>query len=298
MLIYSGTKSDFMIDTENDCLETKLYENIKEKMNRSTGLSELNAWRNSLKEMYITLNDSDIPRDAGVAIEYNIPQTSKRIDFLISGYGKNGKGNVVIIELKQWEKLNAIDGQDAIVETYTGGANRRVVHPCYQAWSYAALIRDYNEYVQDYEIGLYPCAYLHNYPRKENDPLDKEQYQDVMQETPAFTYGQRESLREFIKKQIVTGDQEDTLLKIEHGKIKPSKQLQDALANMLKGNQEFIMLDEQKVVYESILDYSCRCQRDGKKRTIIVEGGPGTGKTVVAINLLAELTNCCGQAFL
>lgn len=145
MLIYAGTKSDLMIDTENDCLETKLYENIKLKMNRTTGLSELNAWRNSLKEMYITLNDSDIPKDAGVAIEYNIPQTSKRVDFLISGYGLNGKGNVVIVELKQWEKLNAIDGQDAIVETYTGGANRRVVHPCYQAWSYAALIRDYQE---------------------------------------------------------------------------------------------------------------------------------------------------------
>ena len=137
MLIYAGTKSDFMIDTENDRLETKLYENIKLKMNRTTGLSELNAWRNSLKEMYITLNDSDIPKDAGVAIEYNIPQTSKRVDFLISGYGLDGKGNVVIVELKQWEKLTAIDGQDAIVETYTGGANRRVVHPCYQAWSYA-----------------------------------------------------------------------------------------------------------------------------------------------------------------
>lgn len=291
MLIYAGTKSDFMIDTENDRLETKLYENIKLKMNRTTGLSELNAWRNSLKEMYITLNDSDIPKDAGVAIEYNIPQTSKRVDFLISGYGLNGKGNVVIVELKQWEKLTAIDGQDAIVETYTGGANRRVVHPCYQAWSYAALIRDYNEYVQDNEISLHPCAYLHNYPRIENDPLDKEQYQDIMEETPAFTYGQREALRTFIKKQIVTGDKEDTLLKIEHGKIKPSKQLQDALLNMLKGNQEFVMLDEQKVVYESILDYSCQCQKDGKKRTIIVEGGPGTGKTVIAINLLAELTN-------
>ena len=127
-------------DIEHDSLETKLYENIKLKMNRTTGLSELNAWRNSLKEMYITLNDSDIPEDAGVAIEYNIPQTSKRVDFLISGYGWNGKGNVVIVELKQWEKLASIDGQDAIVETYTGGANRRVVHPCYQAWSYAALI--------------------------------------------------------------------------------------------------------------------------------------------------------------
>ena len=138
---------------------------------------------------------------------------------------------------------------------------------------------------------VFSDAYLHNYPRIENDPLDKEQYQDIMEETPAFTYGQREALRTFIKKQIVTGDKEDTLLKIEHGKIKPSKQLQDALVNMLKGNQEFVMLDEQKVVYESILEYSCQCQKDGKKRTIIVEGGPGTGKTVIAINLLTELTN-------
>ena len=199
MLIYNGLKADFMVDTENDVLETKLYNAIKNKMNRTTGLSELNSWRNSLKEMYITLNDSNIPSDVGVAIEYNIPQTSKRVDFLISGYDKNNKGNVIIIELKQWEKLQAIEGQDAIVETYTGGANRRVVHPSYQAWSYAALIKDYNEYVQDAEIELHPCAYLHNYPRVGNDPLDAKQYEAILADAPAFTYGQREALRRFIK---------------------------------------------------------------------------------------------------
>ncbi len=290
MLIYNGLKSDFMSDTENDVLETKLYDAIKNKMNRSTGLSELNSWRNSLKEMYITLNDSNIPSDVGVAIEYNIPQTSKRVDFLISGYGKDNKGNVIIVELKQWEKLQAIEGQEAIVETFIGGANRRVVHPSYQAWSYAALIKDYNEYVQDADIELHPCAYLHNYPRVENDPLDAKQYKEVLADAPAFTYGQRDALRNFIKKSIITGDNEDTLLKIEHGKIRPSKQLQDSISGMLKGNKEFIMLDEQKVVYENILSLSTKCQKDGKKRTIIVEGGPGTGKTVVAINLLAELT--------
>lgn len=290
MLIYNGLKSDFMSDTENDVLETKLYDAIKNKMNRSTGLSELNSWRNSLKEMYIILNDSNIPSDVGIAIEYNIPQTSKRVDFLISGYGKDNKGNVIIVELKQWEKLQAIEGQEAIVETYTGGANRRVVHPSYQAWSYAALIKDYNEYVQDADIELHPCAYLHNYPRVENDPLDAKQYEEVLSDAPAFTYGQRDALRNFIKKSIITGDNEDTLVKIEHGKIRPSKQLQDSISEMLKGNKEFIMLDEQKVVYENILSLSSKCQKDGKKRTIIVEGGPGTGKTVVAINLLAELT--------
>ena len=290
MLIYDGLKSDFMADTENDVLETKLYDTIKQKMNRSTGLSELNSWRNSLKEMYITLNDSAIPSDAGVAIEYNIPQTSKRVDFLISGYDDNNKGNVIIIELKQWEQLQAVEGHEAIVETYTGGANRRVVHPSYQAWSYAALIKDYNQYVQDEDVELHPCAYLHNYPRKDNDPLDAKQYEDVLSDAPAFTYGQRDALRNFIKKNIKTGDGEDTLVKIEHGKIKPSKQLQDSICGMLKGNKEFIMLDEQKVVYETILNLSTKCQKDNKKRTIIVEGGPGTGKTVVAINLLAELT--------
>lgn len=290
MLIYNGLKSDFMSDTENDVLETKLYDAIKNKMNRSTGLSELNSWRNSLKEMYITLNDSNIPSDVGVAIEYNIPQTSKRVDFLISGYGKDNKGNVIIVELKQWEKLQAIEGQEAIVETFTGGANRRVVHPSYQAWSYAALIKDYNEYVQNADIELHPCAYLHNYPRVENDPLDAKQYKEVLADAPVFTYGQRDALRNFIKKSIITGDNEDTLVKIEHGKIRPSKQLQDSISGMLKGNKEFIMLDEQKVVYENILSLSTKCQKDGKKRTIIVEGGPGTGKTVVAINLLAELT--------
>lgn len=290
MLIYNGLKTDFMADTENDVLETKLYDAIKNKMNRSTGLSELNSWRNSLKEMYITLNDSKIPSDVGVAIEYNIPQTSKRVDFLISGYNKDNKGNVVIVELKQWEKLQAVEGQDAIVETYTGGANRRVVHPSYQAWSYAALIKDYNEYVQEAEIELHPCAYLHNYPRTENDPLDAMQYEEILTDAPAFTYGQRELLRKFIKDNITTGDNEDTLVRIEHGKIRPSKQLQDSISSMLKGNKEFIMLDEQKVVYESILSLSMKCQKECQKRTIIVEGGPGTGKTVIAINLLAELT--------
>ena len=290
MLIYSGTKADFMADTDSEQLETKLYNAIKEKMNRTTGLSELNSWRNSLKEMFIVLNDLAIPADAGVAIEYNIPQTSKRIDFLVSGNDTDDTGNVVVIELKQWDKLTAIPGQDAVVETYTGGALRRVVHPCYQAWSYAEMIRDYNSYVQEQLIGLYPCAYLHNYPRQNNDPLDAEQYQELLEDVPAFTMGQRNGLRNYIKQRIKKGDDARVLLQIENGKIRPSKQLQDSLSGMLKGNREFVMLDDQKVVYEEIIAASLQCQKDKCKRTIIVEGGPGTGKTVVAINLLAELT--------
>jgi len=290
MIIYSGTKTNFIDDIDNETLEKKLLDTIKVKMNRTTGAAEINSWRNSLREMYIALNDSEIPSNSGVAIEYNIPQTSKRVDFLVSGYNQEGDGSVVVIELKQWEKLKAIDGEDSIVETYVAGANRRVVHPSYQAWSYASLISDYNSQVQELEVKLHPCAYLHNYLRVENDPLDAQQYSDILNDSPAFTKGQRSQLRKFIKQYIKTGDDSKNLFYIDNGKIKPSKRLQDTISSMLQGNQEFIMLDEQKVVYETILRLSCQCQKDGKKRTIIVEGGPGTGKTVVAINLLVELT--------
>lgn len=291
MLVYSGVKTDFMRDIEDDTLAPKIRQKILEKMGRRTADNEFRSWENSLKNMFIVMSDAQIPDNSGVAIEYNIPQTAKRVDFIISGYDKQGTPSIVIIELKQWETIKAIAGMDALVETFTGGANRRVVHPSYQAWSYAQLIKDYNSTVQDKEIRIRPCAYLHNYARKEKDPIDSAWYDEYQKEAPAFTKGQNAKLREYIKNSIVKGDNQEVLYFVENGKIRPSKSLQDAIGKMLKGNPEFIMIDEQKVVYEEVIRLSELCQKDGKKRTIICQGGPGTGKTVIAVNLLAELTN-------
>lgn len=291
MIVYDGIKEEFLRSVEMDTIAFEIEQNIYEKMNRRTARNEFRAWENSLEYMYKVLNDHEIPRDAGVAIEYNIPQTSKRVDFLISGYDQEAKSNVVIIELKQWDKIDAVEGRGALVETYTGNALRQVVHPSYQAWSYAMLITDYNQAVQDGKIGLFPCAYLHNYRRREKDPLDGPQYESYLEDAPAFTRGQVDQLREFIKKSVVKGDNKELIYAVDNGKIKPSKSLQESIAKMLKGNQEFVMLDEQKVVYEEILYASRRTMEDQKKRVIIVQGGPGTGKSVVAVNLLAQLTN-------
>ena len=290
MIVYDGIKTEFLRSVENDTIAVEIENNIYQKMHRSTAKNEFRSWENSLEYMYKVLNDDAIPGEAGVAIEYNIPQTSKRIDFIISGYDKHDVPNVVIIELKQWDQLKEVVGEDALVETFTGNAERKVVHPSYQAWSYSMLIRDYNKTVQEEGIRLFPCAYLHNYRRKADDPLDAQQYQDYLMEAPAFTRGEAIKLREFIKKCIVVGDKKEILYEIDNGKIRPSKSLQNSIANMLKGNKEFVMIDDQKVVYEQIISISKKCMLDQKKRTIIVQGGPGTGKTVVAINLLAELT--------
>ena len=90
------------------------------------------------------LNDVSIPNNSGIAIEFKIPYTSKRIDFIITGRDKQGRNIAIIVELKQWTEAEIVEGQDGIVRTFTGGAMREVAHPSYQAWSYAAYIEDFN----------------------------------------------------------------------------------------------------------------------------------------------------------
>lgn len=289
MLVYEGIKSEFINDVNLNAIVNKIYDRYKKFFGRTTD-SQLNSWKNSMQYMRGVLDDNAIPDNAGVAIEFNIPTTSKRIDFILSGRDNQNKDSVIIIELKQWETCTAVEGKDGIVSTYTGGGVREVTHPSYQAMSYANLIKDFNETVQIEDIGLYPCAFLHNYDLNITDPINSEQYQEYIKEAPMFGCNDFEKLRHFIKKYITNGDDREILYKIENGKIRPSKRLQDSLVKMLQGNQEFNMIDEQKVIYEDAIRMAIDTMMTNDKNVLIVQGGPGTGKSVLAINLLVELT--------
>jgi DUF2075 family protein len=287
MIVYLETKTRFQDDILSNRIEDKVHDALKGATGKSVGKSELAAWKNSLKEMSIVLADEDIPTDTGVAIEFNIPNTGKRIDFILTGTREDGQRTAVIVELKQWQSAKATK-RDAIVSTFVGGREREVSHPSYQAWSYAVLIEDYNETVRLDPIHLRPCAYLHNCetPSVILDPF----YARHTTAAPAFLRDDALKLREFIKKHVKYGDKGETMYRIRDGKIRPSKGLADHLASLMQGNKEFTMIDDQKVVYETALDLSVMSNAQNKN-VIIVNGGPGTGKTVVAINLLVELTN-------
>lgn len=290
MLVYTGVKEDFMADVDLDLIAEKIQEKYQPFFG-TAHKAEVNSWKNSMQYMYKVLNDDEIPSNSGIAIEFNIPSTSKRVDFIVTGYDENNKEGVIVIELKQWEICKAIMYKDGLVSTFVAGGEREVTHPSYQAMSYANLIRDFNKTVQDEMIDIYPCAYLHNYILTDDDPINNEHYKEYIEEAPLFGRGDVVKLREFIKKYIKEGDNKELLYKIENGKIAPSKRLQDALSGMLQGNKEFLMIDEQKLIYEESLMLAKKSKEDNQKRVLIVEGGPGTGKTVVAMNLLVELTN-------
>jgi len=289
MIVYEATKSEFLQDVFNDELVNNICANYNSKIGKINE-REVRAWDNSMQYMYRILDDKEIPDDAGVAIEFRIPYTSKRVDFLLSGK-KEDKNSIVIVELKQWEKIETVKGKEAIVKTLINRRIRETTHPSYQAWSYAALIEDYNENAQNHDMQFYPCAYLHNYINQgDQDPLTDNIYNYYIEKAPVFKKGEAKRLREFIKRYIQIGDNKENLYKIEKGKIRPSKSLQDSLNTMLKGNQEFVMIDEQKVVYEEALFLAKEAVRTGTEKVLIVEGGPGTGKSVLAINLMVELT--------
>lgn len=291
MIVYEATKQLFVEDVVQDKIEENIDRTFYQKMGYHTSKSEREAWKNSMQYMLKVLIDNNIPGNVGIAIEFKIPNTSKRVDFIITGKDGNLKNTAIIIELKQWTEAEIVNGKDGIVQAFTGHALREVAHPSYQAWSYATTIEDYNETVQQEQIDLHPCAYLHNYVIVTPPTLLSDIYKDYLEKAPAFVKGDVEKLRDFINKYIKYGDDKETLYMIENGKIRPSKSLQDALSNMLKGNQEFVMIDDQKLVYETALQMARNSYRDGKKRVLIVKGGPGTGKSVLAVNLLVKLTN-------
>jgi len=287
MIVYSETKRRFRDDVLSNNIEDVIHDLFKSKLKRSVGPNEVRSWKNSMQYMDRVLEDSEIPADAKVGIEYSLPQSAKRIDFLLSGRNAASQDTVVIVELKQWESLKATN-KDAIVRTVLGGGERETEHPSYQAWTYAALLADYNETVQEEGIGLFPCAYLHNL--RSTQAVRSPFYSEHLKKAPIFARDDALELRSFIKEHVKHGDSSDTLYRIENGRIRPSKSLAEVLLSMLQGNREFLMIDEQKLVYETALDLAAAAQT-GKRRVLIVEGGPGTGKSVVAVNLLVELTN-------
>ena len=290
MIIYESIKSDFMDDVEQGVLINKIFTNFRNKIGK-TSKSEINSWQNSLRCMYMVMNDEEIPYNSGIAIEYKIPTSSKRIDFIITGKDEE-RGTAVVVELKQWSEAEKVEGKDGIVKTALSGGVRETTHPSYQVNSYTSLIRDFNEAVTQNEVALYPCAYLHNYfIQPLYDPLTDDIYKEYIQSAPIFDSQGTKQLRDFIKKHVKYGDNKKTLYAIESGKIKPSKSLQESLLKMINGNEEFVMIDEQKVIYEQARYLAKEACNTGKKKTLIVKGGPGTGKSVLAIQLLVHLTS-------
>ena len=288
MLIYKASRSRFDEDVRSGKIADIIERGFAQNGISHSSESEHRSWRNSLPFMQRVMDDPRFSGDIQIAAEFRIPQTSKRVDFIIAGEDENGGSHLMIVELKQWSSAQRTQRAN-IVKAYTGGEVRDVPHPSYQAYSYARMIEGHNEVVRERGIGLHPCAYLHNSAPAELSQIRCDHYGEVLEAAPVFISGEEEQLRSFILEHVSRPPRGDLISDIEHSAIRPSASLQDAIGQMLRGNECFVMLDEQRLVYETVLRTVEMALNNGRKYTIIIKGGPGTGKSVVAVRLLAEL---------
>src|SRR5665213_881902 len=287
VLAYLATKADFVAQAPD--IEDRIRDAVKRGLGLSVpiGSPEYQSWHNSLgNAMFHVVNSAEIPDDAGVAVEYRINGRRQRIDFIIAGRNHRREKNVVIVELKQWTTVEHSDLRDH-VRTAVGGGMRDQTHPSYQAWSYARQMMDFYEVVQTEGIGVQPCAYIHNCD--DRSVLQANDQDENVAKAPLFMKGEHLKLRQHIVDHIFEGPGVAMLQQVDESRMRPGKQLVQALSSMMKGNDEFALVDEQKLVLETILDIE-RKTLHGEKTTVIVRGGPGTGKSLIAVNGLVRLT--------
>ena len=285
MIIYSGTSVDFQRDVNQNQIANKIEANFIAKIGYSESPNEKRAWRNSMNFMNNAIRNANIPDDCGVLIEYMIPNTSNRVDFILTGEDEKHHQNYVLIELKQWDKAETTDIPQ-LVRTYVGGAFRNVNHPSYQAESYDLMMKSMNEGIYGNNIGGYPCAYLHNYEQQQPEPLLDERYKDLVRQAPVYFQDDYGKLEETFRKNVGKGKGMEILYEIANGKIRPSKKLVECIDSLYQGNDDFVLIDEQNVAYQTILKET---EDLNGKSTIIVKGGPGTGKSVISFKLLKAM---------
>ena len=289
MIIYENTLNDFIDDVIMNTISDKILTMMKQRHLSGGSTSEIHSWNNSLHFMKDVLDTPSIPKDCKVAVEYNIPQTSKRVDFMIVGKDEYDKDHVVIVELKQWARVSKVDNISKHTIKSDLRGDEPTAHPSYQAYSYKTLLLNYCDNLDLLSNQLNPCAYLHNMNESYRTIIEDDIYTDWIEEAPAFLKNDVLKLRNFINQYIKAKSNDGQLLyKIDFGRIKPQKSLQDSLDSMLCGNEEFKMIDDQVVAFDVIMKAIYNAQNDDKKHVVIVSGGPGTGKSVLAINVLAR----------
>ena len=287
MIIFSCLKKEFDLYVKEGIISNKVYDAYKEKLGKKTKLNQIKAWANSLPMMSFILQD--LPDNVGISIEFNIPLTSKRIDFVVSGYNFNQEPILLLFELKQWEVINDVASEDAIIKTIISNKEKTSLHPSYQVMCYAELLLNYNKYIEENHVHVIPIVYLHNYSFQNSDPLLFNKFKKYYTNASIYGCNDKYMLRAIVNHYIKFGDDLKLIEYIDNSEVKPNKKLLDAIDKIIQDKKEYTLLDEQKVIAEAIKWEAKQAFTNNQKSVVIVSGGPGTGKSVLAINLLGEL---------
>lgn len=286
--------SAFLRETARRVKEMTLTETLVEKLasqmhfqiGQFPSLSEKNSWKNSIREiaeLFVECNLEDI----NFLIEYQLPYSSKRIDLVAIGSDpKSHKPTVIAIELKQWTNASIFENSlDAVkIDAY---GNNPILHPVLQVSRYCEYLSDFNQFVNTNGANIFGIAYLHNWIGSNNAALD---LVAPSQHGVLFTGAQKDSLKKYLKVRLDSKFSDQYTDDFLNSKIAPTKQLMAVAADEIRNREQFRLLDEQQIAYSVTLNALKKAETSNTKTAVVITGGPGSGKSVIALSLLGELS--------
>jgi uncharacterized protein len=289
MRLYAGHSPDFIREATRNQIAEHLRTEFFSYYSYQPSPGEVQSWRNSLRALKDVMEIAQL-NDHGVLLEYQLPLSSKRIDCIICGRDNSRRDQAVLIELKQWEQCEPSE-PDKLVRSWVGGRQRDVLHPSVQVGQYRQYLADTHTafHEGDSPVELAACSYLHNYVTRPNDPILAPKFTEVVAANPMFDADGVDGLANFLGIKLQTGNGMEVLRRVEKSKFRPSKKLMDYVSTAIKSRSPWTLIDEQLVVFEKIKSTVRNAAFGRKKQVVLVRGGPGTGKSVLAINLMADL---------
>ena len=311
-VLYQAPQAQFISEVERNLVSQKMR-HTAEQAGIHSAENEIASWENNAPHIARLLTQCGA-KDSYVTFEFLVPFSRKRIDCMIYGTGDDNSENVIHIELKQWSNKTVgvadSDGNfttdeeanrqpdDVIfnVEAFTGHANRIVAHPSQQVKGYQGYLSNFIEVFSNHEVSLTGLAYCYNYAKNANPSfLYDEKYAALLSQFPTYAKDQFDDLTAKLTGLLKKGAGLSIFNKVIQSPIRPSKKLLNEVTSMIEqgDTSAFSLLEDQIVARNMILDKIrplLNAKGKFQKSVILVKGGPGTGKTVIALHILAELS--------
>lgn len=288
MRLYAGTSISFVEDTTRNRIGVVLTDEFTRAFGYPPSEGERRSWTNSLEKVKDLLQVGKL-RDHGVMLEYQLPFSSRRLDCLLTGRDSKGSSRAEIIELKQWDHCEPVDEPNE-VSTEIGRGSRVVLHPSVQVANYHQYLEDmHSAFYGENPVRLGSCAYLHNFQQVNASSLFDSKFASTLADHPLFLAEDFDRLVTRLESHLGKGGGLPILRRIERAPLRPSRKLMEHVSGVIAGLPVYRLLDEQVVAYDAVRRSVGNGRSGDAKCAIIIKGGPGTGKSVIALNLLADL---------
>ncbi len=264
----------------------QLLEQMLYRTGRRAAPAEQTSWRRSLPVLAADLVDAGLG-DVEMLVEYHLPLTSQRADVVLAGtHPRTGEASYVVVELKQWSAAYAFEGDPEIV-VVPGVPGGLRLHPVIQVRGYCEYLFDFARVMADQPDALAGMAYLHN----ASDPALVKDLLAVPVSTTGrlFTAADKGAMLKFLRSRLDPGPGRQAADLLINSPVAPSKQLLKLAAAEIRDRPQFRLIGNQQLAVDLVMHAVEHARAGNTKRVIAVTGGPGSGKSVIALSLVGEL---------